>query len=115
MLEGILVFLTSSDPMTICSAPPRADKILLDIEVDEIAHADRRHQQNFDRDGHLSPHRPRWEFRCRWAWRINSCGSASNAKTFSGSLKCRNRVILVSVSPRRLGERRPMMAPIRCK
>lgn len=52
-------FLTSSAPMTICSAPPdRADKILLDIEADEIAHADRRHQQDFDRGGHLSPHRP---------------------------------------------------------
>src|ERR1700731_362087 len=35
----------------------RSDEISLDIQLDEIAHADRRHQQDLDRDGHLGPHR----------------------------------------------------------
>ena len=49
MLEGLLVFdVFGSDDDMQRPAPDRADKILLDIEVDEIAHADRRHQQDFD-------------------------------------------------------------------
>src|SRR5271165_3734398 len=36
----------------------RLHEVSFDIEVDEIAHADRCHQQDLDRDGHLSPHRP---------------------------------------------------------
>jgi len=34
----------------------RPDQILLDIELCQIAHANRRHQQNLDSNGHLSPH-----------------------------------------------------------
>src|ERR1700736_2959601 len=39
----------------------RPDQILLDIERCQIAHADRRHQQNLDSYGHLCPHRPSLE------------------------------------------------------
>ena len=59
MLEGFPVFdVFRSDDDVQRPALDRSNKISLDIQVDEIAHADRCHQQNFDRDGHLSPHRP---------------------------------------------------------
>ena len=39
----------------------RPDQISLDIELCQVAHADRRHQQDLDSDGHLSPHCPSLE------------------------------------------------------
>ena len=110
VIEGLSIFdLFAAYDDVQRSALAQPDQIFLDIERCEIDHADRRHQQNLDSYGHLSPHRPRRRFRCRRAWRINSSGSFSNARMFRWSSKDRNRVRLVSVSPRRPGARRLMM------
>ena len=59
MLEGFPVFdVFGSDNDVQRPALDRSNKISLEIEVDEIAHADRCHQQDFDHGRHLSPHRP---------------------------------------------------------
>jgi hypothetical protein len=58
ILERLTVFdLFGGDDDVQRPALTRPDKISLDIELDEIAHADWRHQQDLDRDGHLGPHR----------------------------------------------------------
>ena len=62
VIEGLSIFdLFAAYDDVQRSALAQPDQIFLDIERCEIAHADKRHQQNLDSYGHLSPHRPALE------------------------------------------------------